>query len=157
MRVGIGFDAHRFDMDPRPLVLGGVTVDQTRGLAATSDGDVVAHAITDAVLGAAGLGDMGDHFPSNDPRWELANSLEMLRAAVSAVATLGYRPHSVDVTVVAESVRVSPFRTEMREALASSLGLSIDNVSVKATSTDGMGSIGADEGMAALAVAVLGD
>lgn len=155
MRAGIGFDAHRFDDASAPLVLGGVTVDPARGLAATSDGDVVAHAVTDALLGAAGLGDMGDHFPSSDARWQGADSLDMLSAAVAAVASRGLEPSSVDVTVISQSVRIAPHRQDMRQALAAALGVEVDEVSVKATTTDGMGAIGADEGLAALAVAVV--
>ncbi|MDH3731438.1 MAG: 2-C-methyl-D-erythritol 2,4-cyclodiphosphate synthase, partial [Acidimicrobiia bacterium] len=102
MRVGIGFDAHRFDATAAPLLLGGVVVDPARGLAATSDGDVVAHAVVDAVLGAAALGDLGTHFPSTDERWEGADSLQLLRNAVEAAAAVGFRPASIDVTVVAQ-------------------------------------------------------
>jgi 2-C-methyl-D-erythritol 2,4-cyclodiphosphate synthase len=153
--VGIGFDAHRFDEGTTPLRLGGIVVDEERGVAATSDGDVVAHAVTDAVLGAAGLGDMGDHFPSSDDRWVGADSIEMLRQAVTAAAATGWVPSSVDVTVVAQSVRISTHRLAMRQALAAGLGVAVNDVSVKATTTDGMGSIGTDEGLAALAIAVL--
>lgn len=155
MRAGIGFDAHRFDAASAPLLLGGVVVDTTQGLAATSDGDVVAHAATDAVLGAAALGDLGTHFPSTDAQWEGADSLQLLGQAVAAAAAVGLRPSSIDVTVVAQSVAISPHRAEMRAALAGALGLDINAVSVKATTTDGMGSIGNDEGIAALAVATL--
>lgn len=155
MRAGIGFDAHRFDTASTPLLLGGVVVDTSRGLAATSDGDVVAHAVADAILGAAALGDLGTHFPSTDAQWEGADSLQLLGHAVEAVAAVGLRPSSIDVTVVAQSVAISPHRAGMRAALAGALGLDVDAVSVKATTTDGMGSIGNDEGIAALAVASL--
>ncbi|MDH3731477.1 MAG: 2-C-methyl-D-erythritol 2,4-cyclodiphosphate synthase [Acidimicrobiia bacterium] len=155
MRVGIGFDAHRFDAASAPLRLGGVVVDPARGLAATSDGDVVVHAVVDAVLGAAALGDLGTHFPSSDERWKGADSLQLLRNAVDSAAAVGFRPASVDVTVVAQSVMIGHHRSEMRTALARALGIDVDDVSVKATTTDGMGSIGNDEGIAAMAVATL--
>ena len=155
MRVGVGFDAHRFDDSASPLVLAGVIVAQQRGVAATSDGDVVAHAVTDAVLGAGGLGDMGDHFPSSDPQWEGADSIEMLRTAVSALSAIGLRPASADVTVVVQSIRIAPHRSGMRDRLASAMGLAVERVSVKATTTDGMGAIGSDEGLAAIAVVTL--
>jgi 2-C-methyl-D-erythritol 2,4-cyclodiphosphate synthase len=155
VRVGIGFDAHRFDAAAAPLRLGGVVVDEKRGMAATSDGDVLAHAIADALLGAAALGDMGGHFPSSDSRWEGADSMQMLRQATQAVAAVGFRPGSVDATVVAQSVAVAPHSPRMRAALAGALGIEVDRVSVKATTTDGMGSIGNDEGIAALAVATI--
>ena len=153
MRVGIGFDVHRFHPGAPPLLLGGVKVSADRGVAATSDGDVVAHAVADAVLGAAGLGDMGDSFPSSDPRWHGADSLDMLRRAVAAAAAAGWSPQSVDVTVVSQSIRIAPHRQTMQRNLAQALG--IDAVSVKATTTDGMGAIGADEGIAVIAVALL--
>jgi 2-C-methyl-D-erythritol 2,4-cyclodiphosphate synthase len=155
MRVGIGFDAHRFDAAAPPLRLGGVIVDDHRGVAATSDGDVLAHAVADALLGAAALGDMGSHFPSSDPRWEGADSLELLRQVTQAIAAVGFRPGAIDATVVAQSVAVAPHRSQMRAALAGALGIDADQVSVKATTTDGMGSIGNDEGIAALAVATI--
>lgn len=154
MRVGLGVDVHRFGGRP-PVLLGGVVVDGVRGLAGTSDGDVLAHAVTDAVLGAAALGDMGTHFPSSDPRWEDADSLEMLAAAVAMAADAGLRPVSVDATVVAETVAVAPHRDAIRKGLAGALGLPLPAVSVKATTTDGLGFLGADEGVAALATVVL--
>ena len=155
MRTGVGFDAHRFDPSAAPLILGGVTVAADRGVAATSDGDVLAHAIIDAVFGAAGLGDMGDHFPSSDPAWHGSDSLDLMTRAVAKVGEAGFEVAGVDATVIAESVRVSPHRGAMRERLAAVLGVAADAVSVKATTTDGMGAIGADEGIAALAVATL--
>ncbi|MET0832179.1 MAG: 2-C-methyl-D-erythritol 2,4-cyclodiphosphate synthase [Acidimicrobiia bacterium] len=155
MRTGFGIDAHRFS--PNGTVkLAGVVVDETRGVAATSDGDVVAHAVTDAVLGAAALGDLGDHFPSSDPRWQDANSMEMLALAVTLVGDHGYAVASVDVTVLAEQVRIAPHRATMRANLADRLGVDPAEVSVKATTTDGLGWLGADEGIAATAVVMLG-
>lgn len=154
MRVGQGFDAHRLTPDGS-VRLGGVVVDPTRGVAATSDGDVAAHAVADALLGAAALGDIGDLFPSHDPRWEGADSMEMLGEVVRRVAASGHRVRSIDLTVVAETVRVAPHRQAIRNSLADRLGLSVGDVSVKATTTDGLGWSGRDEGIAALAVAVI--
>ncbi len=154
MRIGFGVDAHRFTSDGT-VVLAGVEVDPTRGVAATSDGDVVAHAVADAVLGAAALGDLGDHFPSSDPQWLDADSMEMLARAVALVGDHGYTVTSVDVTVLAERVRVAPHRAAMRSNLAVRLGVEEAAVSVKATTTDGLGWLGADEGIAATAVVLL--
>jgi 2-C-methyl-D-erythritol 2,4-cyclodiphosphate synthase len=149
MRVSWGFDAHRFGGSP-PVLLAGVVVDTERGLQATSDGDVVAHAVADAVLGAAGMGDLGDHFPSSDPRWEGVDSLDLLGRVVELCSNIDIV--FVDVTVVAEHVRVAPHRRAMQERLAAVLRLDPARLSIKATTTDGMGSIGAGEGMAAAAV-----
>lgn len=154
MRVGWGFDAHRYGGSP-PVRCAGVVVDPQRGVAATSDGDVPAHAVADALLGAAALGDLGAHFPSSDPRWRGADSMGLLAEVVERVAAAGFRPASLDVTVVAETVRVAPHREAIRAALARVLGLPVGAVSVKATSTDGMGFLGRDEGIAAVAVAVV--
>ncbi len=153
MRVGWGIDAHRFG-DP-PLLLAGVVVDRDRGLAGTSDADVVAHAVADALLGAAALGDLGAHFPSSDPRWHGADSMALLQTVVEIVTEAGFRPEFVDVTVIGETVKVAPHRETIRAALSKVLGLATEAVSVKATTTDGMGFLGRDEGMAAVAVAVL--
>lgn len=154
MRVGFGFDAHRFG-GQWPVRLGGVVVDESRLVEATSDGDVACHAIVDALLGAAGLGDLGTHYPSTDDRWEGVSSLALVQDAVRKLADAGWIPDHVDVTVVAQSVRVSPYREKIRSGLADALGIDISRVSVKATTTDFMGSIGRDEGLAAAAVAVI--
>ncbi|NQV07397.1 2-C-methyl-D-erythritol 2,4-cyclodiphosphate synthase [bacterium] len=154
MRVGWGVDAHRFKHDGVTL-LAGVVVDEDRGIEATSDGDVLAHAVTDAVLGAAALGDLGMHFPSADPRWWRANSMDFIRTAVAMAADHGLTPSSVDVTVVAESVRISPHRDDIRTRLAETLQIPMAAVSVKATSTDGLGFLGRDEGIVCQAVVVL--
>jgi len=155
MRVGWGFDAHRFG-GRGPVLLAGVVVASDRGVVATSDGDVLAHAVADAVLGAAALGDLGVFFPSDDARLQNANSMDVLRTAVAAAGEAGWKAISIDATVVAEKVRVAPHRTAMRAALAAAMGLALSAVSVKATSTDGLGFIGRDEGLAAVCVAVLG-
>lgn len=155
VRVGWGYDVHRFDDDP-PLLLAGVVVDRSRGLAATSDGDAVAHAVVDAVLGAAGLGDIGEYFPSSDPRWKEADSMEMVRHAAMAAHDGGWFVAGCDVTVVAEALLISPHRKAMRVNLGDCLGvMELESVSVKATTTDGLGFTGRDEGIAVTAVAVL--
>jgi 2-C-methyl-D-erythritol 2,4-cyclodiphosphate synthase len=150
-RVGWGFDAHPLNDEP-PLLLGGVVVSDTEGVSATSDGDVLAHAVTDAVLGACVLGDIGQHFPSDDPASHDADSMVILRQAVTMAAASGWEPVHVDVTVVAESIRVSPHREEIRSLLAEAMAMSVDSISVKATTTDGLGVLGRGEGLAAIAV-----
>jgi 2-C-methyl-D-erythritol 2,4-cyclodiphosphate synthase len=153
-RVGWGFDAHALDGDP-PLVLGGVVVSDTEGVRATSDGDLVAHALTDAVLGAAALADIGEHFPSDHPSSRGADSLRLLSDAVGMAARSGWLVTHADVTVVAESIRIWPHRDSMRARLAETLGVGKEVVSVKATTTDGLGFIGRGEGMAAVAVVTM--
>ncbi len=150
-RVGWGFDAHRLDADP-PLKLGGVVVSDSIGVSATSDGDVLAHAVTDALLGACVLGDIGKHFPSDDPASRDADSMDMLRTAAGMASAAGWRAAHVDATVVVESLRVAPHRTEIAANLAAALSLEPEAVSLKATTTDGLGFIGAGEGLAAIAV-----
>jgi 2-C-methyl-D-erythritol 2,4-cyclodiphosphate synthase len=150
-RVGWGFDAHRLDGEP-PLRLGGVIVSDTVGVSATSDGDVLAHAITDALLGACALGDLGEHFPSDDPASKGADSMGILRRAVTMAADAGWTTAHVDATVVVESIRVAPHRAEIIAGLGEALSLSKSAVSVKATSTDGLGFVGRGEGLAAIAV-----
>ncbi|HUP16062.1 MAG TPA: 2-C-methyl-D-erythritol 2,4-cyclodiphosphate synthase [Acidimicrobiia bacterium] len=149
LRVGLGFDAHRFGGIP-PLVLAGVIVDVERGLEATSDGDAAAHAVSDALLGAVGLGDMGTHFPSSDERWRGADSMLMLDTVVKLVRASGWWVNNVDLTIIAQSVRIDPHRQAMKIALSDVL--ETDAVSVKATTTDTMGFTGRGEGLAALAV-----
>lgn len=150
-RVGWGFDAHRLDGDP-PLKLGGVIVSESDGVSATSDGDLVAHAVTDALLGACVLGDIGEHFPSSDPGLAEADSMGLLRRATTLATASGWRVAHLDVTVVAQSVRVSPHRGAIRQGLADALDVSVDVVSVKATTTDGLGFTGTGKGVAAVAV-----
>lgn len=154
MRVGWGVDTHRFTPEGK-VRLGGVVVDETRGVEATSDGDVLAHAVADALLGAAALGDLGQLFPSADPQWWGADSMDLLREVVGRVGEAGYRVTTVDGTVVAQDVRVSPHRDDIRIALAAALGIDVSGVSVKATTTDHLGFTGRGEGLTALAVAVL--
>ena len=154
IRMGCGFDAHRFSSSG-PLLLAGIIVDEDRGLEGTSDADAVAHAVCDALLGASAQGDIGTHFPSSDPRFIDADSMGLLGIVSAMIHDRGWRVGNVDVTVLSESVRIAPHREAMRVNLAQVLGLDIETVSVKATTTDGMGSIGADEGIAATAVATL--
>ncbi|MDE0188902.1 MAG: 2-C-methyl-D-erythritol 2,4-cyclodiphosphate synthase [bacterium] len=149
-RVGWGLDVHRLGGEP-PILLAGVEVDRERGVIATSDGDVVAHAVADALLGAVALGDLGTFFPSSDPRWENADSMGLLRRVVELADSMKWQVSFCDVTAVSESVRVAPCREEIRAALAGALGLSVGQVSVKATTTDGLGWVGRDRGIAAVA------
>jgi 2-C-methyl-D-erythritol 2,4-cyclodiphosphate synthase len=148
-RAGIGFDAHRFGANP-PIKLAGVVVDSERGVEATSDGDVVAHAIADAILGACGLGDLGEHFPSDDPQSLDADSMVLLRTVSRLARAWRWWINSVDVTVIAEDVRIAPHREAMTQALSTLLECGA--ISIKATTTDQMGAIGRGEGLAALAV-----
>lgn len=154
MRVGTGYDSHRFAAD-RPLVLGGVTIPHERGLAGHSDADAVAHAVTDSVLGAAALGDIGSHFPPSDPRWADADSIGLLRRAVKELAERNYVVVNVDATVICEAPRLAPYIPEMREQLAGALRIGRAHVSVKATSNEGMGWLGRGEGIAVTAVALI--
>lgn len=156
-RSGIGFDAHAFATDDgpaRPLVIGGVTIAGHRGLAGHSDADVLSHAVADALLGAAGLGDLGERFPA-DERWRDASSLAILEETAAQVEDAGYRIVHVDVSVVAQTPRLAPHRGAMRSNVARALGLEEAAVSVKATTTDGLGFTGRGEGMAAMAVATI--
>lgn len=153
-RVGVGYDVHRL-ADGRRLVLGGVEIDHERGLAGHSDADVLAHAVLDALLGAAALEDIGAHFPDTDERWRDADSLALLRKATALLAARGLRPGNVDATVVIERPRLAPHRELMRERLAAALGLSAERVSVKATRGEGMGFVGREEGVAVMAVALV--
>ena len=153
MRVGLGFDAHAFTTD-RPLVLGGVTVPGSPGLAGHSDADVVSHALADALLGAAGLGDLGERFPTT-ARWRDASSLEILARTAAMLSEAGRDVVNVDVTVIAQSPRLGPHREEMAASVARALGVETSVVSVKATTTDALGFTGRGEGIAALAVALV--
>jgi 2-C-methyl-D-erythritol 2,4-cyclodiphosphate synthase len=152
-RTGIGFDAHAFGPG-RPLVLGGVTIPGHDGLAGHSDADVLSHAIADALLGAAALGDLGSRFPDDD-RWKDASSLAILEETARLVAAGGYRIVHVDASVVAQAPRLAPHRDAMRANVAAALALMEDAVSIKATTTDGLGFTGRGEGIAALAVATI--
>jgi 2-C-methyl-D-erythritol 2,4-cyclodiphosphate synthase len=152
--TGIGWDSHRL-VAGRPLILGGVTIPSERGLDGHSDADVLAHAVIDAVLGAGGLGDIGEHFPDTDERWAGADSLALLRAVVALVGERGLAVVHVDATVVMERPKLGPHKAQIRASLAGALGVDGDGVNVKATTGEGMGFVGRGEGVAALAVATL--
>ena len=152
--TGIGWDSHRL-VEGRPLILGGVTIPSERGLHGHSDADVLAHAVIDALLGAAGLGDIGEHFPDTDERWAGADSLELLRAVVAMVAERALAVVHVDATVVIERPKLGTWKAEIRASLAAALGVGAERVNVKATTGEGMGFVGRGEGVAALAVATL--
>ena len=152
--TGIGWDSHRL-VEGRPLILGGVTIPAERGLAGHSDADVLAHAVIDALLGAGGLGDIGEHFPDTDARWAGADSLALLRAVVALVGERGLGVVHVDATVVMELPKLGPHKAAIRDSLAAALGVGADRVNVKATTGEGMGFVGRGEGVAALAVATL--
>jgi 2-C-methyl-D-erythritol 2,4-cyclodiphosphate synthase len=153
-RTGLGYDCHRFATGRR-LVLGGVEIPAERGLDGHSDADVVTHAVIDALLGAAALGDIGEHFPDTDERYRDADSLALLRRTVELLGENGFVVVNVDATVVIERPMLAPFKDEMRARLAGALGTAIGAVSVKATRGEGMGFVGREEGAAALAIATV--
>ncbi len=154
MRVGIGYDFHRL-IAGRRLVLGGVGIPHNKGLAGHSDGDVLTHALCDAILGAAALGDIGQHFPDTDPKWKDARSLELLAAVIKLIGAQGLRVAQVDAVVVAEAPKLAPYFNEIRETLGRILGLPPAQVNVKAKTTEGLEATGRGEAMAAHAVALL--
>jgi len=156
VRIGHGYDAHRFGAD-RPLVLGGVVVPHDSGLVAHSDGDVLVHALCDALLGAAALGDIGRHFPDSDPAYAAIDSRILLRRVMAALRERGLRVVNADATVVAQRPRLAAHLPAMQANLAADLGLAPEQVNVKATTTEGMGFTGRAEGIAAYAVVLLGD
>jgi 2-C-methyl-D-erythritol 2,4-cyclodiphosphate synthase len=153
-RVGIGYDSHRF-VAGRPLVLGGITIPHSRGLAGHSDADAVAHALTDAILGAAGAGNIGQLFPDSDPQWKDADSMELLRTAHELVRGRGHAVVQADLTVITEQPKLAPHLPAMAAALSARLGLADGAVNVKAKTNEGMGFIGRGEGLAVIAVATL--
>jgi 2-C-methyl-D-erythritol 2,4-cyclodiphosphate synthase len=154
MRVGVGYDSHRFEAGRR-LVLGGVVIPSELGLAGHSDADAVAHAITDAILGAAAMGDIGSHFPPSDDRWKDADSMDLLARAVEIVAGSNYQVVNTDVTVIAEQPLIGPWAPVMRERIADAIGIGPQHVSVKGKSNEGMGWTGRGEGLAVIAVVLL--
>jgi 2-C-methyl-D-erythritol 2,4-cyclodiphosphate synthase len=153
-RVGLGYDVHRVKAG-RPLVLGGVKFESEWGLVGHSDADVVAHAVGDALLGAAGLGDLGEHFPPGDPQWKDASSLDLLARIASLLKDNGARALNVDAMVIAEAPKLAPHRAQMCANIARSLGVQSSCVSVKATTNETLGAIGRREGLAAMAVAMV--
>ena len=154
MRVGLGYDSHSFT-EERPLVLGGVVIPGVEGLVGYSDGDALSHAITDALLGAAGQGDIGQHFPSTEPSLKDVDSTVLLKKVVTMITELNLRIENVDSTIVCEYPRISPYREEIVENLSKVIGIDSDRVSVKSKTNDKMGWIGSELGVAAYAVALL--
>ncbi len=154
MRIGTGYDSHRFDSS-RPLVLGGVEIPDGPGLSGFSDGDAIAHAVSDALLGAAGEGDIGKHFPPGDERWRDADSMDLLGRVTRLLHDRRFQVVNVDVTVICEAPRIGPFTSEMRARIGAVLGTGPDAVSVKGKTNEGMGWIGAGEGVAVHAVALI--
>jgi len=154
IRVGIGYDSHRF-VAGRPLVLGGVTIPHEVGLAGHSDADAVAHALTDALLGASGLGDIGRHFPDSDPQWQDADSIDLLGRACAILRAHGFHPLQADITILAEAPKLAAYHTAMAERLTGALGIPAQMVSLKAKTNEGMGFVGRGEGIAVMAVATV--
>jgi 2-C-methyl-D-erythritol 2,4-cyclodiphosphate synthase len=154
MRAGIGYDSHRFD-PARPLVLGGVEIPGVPGLAGHSDGDAIAHAVIDALLGAAAAGDVGRHFPPGDEEWRGADSMDLLARSVVILRDRGFRPHNLDVVVICEEPKIAPVSEAIRARLGEVVGLPMDAISLKGKTNEGMGWIGAREGLAVHAVAVV--
>jgi 2-C-methyl-D-erythritol 2,4-cyclodiphosphate synthase len=154
LRVGLGVDAHAFS-DGVPLVLGGVPIESPQGLAGHSDGDVIAHALIDALLGAAGLGDIGSLFPPDEPKWEGASSLDLLRRAAGEVRKAGWELVNADCILIGEEPRIAPLREQMRGHLAEAVGADRERINVRATTTDKLGFTGRGQGLAAEAVALL--
>jgi 2-C-methyl-D-erythritol 2,4-cyclodiphosphate synthase len=149
--TGIGYDSHRLAAGRR-LVIGGIEIPHARGLEGHSDADVLAHAVIDALLGAAGLGDIGAHFPDTDERWRDADSIELLRVVAALLGEQGLRPVNIDCTVIMQEPKLAPHREAIRARLAEALGLQVERVNVKASTGEGIGFVGRGEGVAALAV-----
>lgn len=155
MRIGHGYDAHTF-IEGRPLILGGVTIPYAKGLKAHSDGDAVIHALCDALLGAAAMGDIGSYFPDTDSKLENIDSRILLRKVIDLLNKDKHKILNIDITILAQSPKMSPFINEMRNNLATDIGTEINNINIKATTTEGMGFIGRQEGIAVYAVTLLG-
>ena len=154
MRVGTGYDVHRL-VEGRELILGGVHIPYEKGLLGHSDADVLLHAIMDALLGAAAMGDIGQHFPDKDPRYEGADSSRLASCVAEMLKAEGWRIENVDATIIAQKPKLSPYRQQMRENTAKALGLSVDQVSIKATTEEGLGFTGTGEGISVQAVALI--
>ncbi|MBR6228526.1 MAG: 2-C-methyl-D-erythritol 2,4-cyclodiphosphate synthase [Eubacterium sp.] len=154
MRIGTGYDVHRL-VEGRPLILGGVEIPHSMGLLGHSDADVLLHAITDAILGAAAMGDIGLHFPDTEEKWKGADSLKLLQAAYGMVLDRGYQLENLDATILAQKPKLRPYIDSMRQRIADALDVDVDRVSVKATTEEGMGFTGAEEGIAAQATVLL--
>lgn len=153
-RIGIGVDAHRF-VAGRPLILGGIEIEHPFGLEAHSDGDVLCHAIMDAMLGAANAGDKGKLFPPTDPQYKDARSTDLLHHTMRAISYAGYDIVNLDVSVMCEEPRIGPYREEMRDTVATALGIQVEQISIKGTTLEGMGFTGRKEGIAAIATVLL--
>jgi 2-C-methyl-D-erythritol 2,4-cyclodiphosphate synthase len=153
-RIGLGYDVHRLS-EGRPLILGGIEIPFPKGLAGHSDADVLSHALGDALLGAVGLGDLGRHFPDSDPQYKGISSLKLLEKIYLLIHQKGYRIGNVDTTIVAQEPKLAPFKEKMQTALALVLQVSVDQISIKATTTEGLGFAGRQEGIAAYAAVLL--
>ena len=154
MKIGVGYDIHAFAED-RPLILGGVQIPFDRGLTGHSDADVLVHAVCDALLGAAGMGDIGEHFPETDPQYKNADSLNLLKAVWQIIYSHHQAIINMDATLFAQAPRLSPYKAAMREQLAAALNIPVDRINIKATTTEGLGFIGRGEGIAAMCVALI--
>lgn len=154
MRIGHGYDVHRL-VEGRDLILGGVKIENPRGLLGHSDADVLLHAVTDALLGAAALGDIGTHFPDSDPKWKDADSLKLLAGSAALLKEHGYTIGNIDATVLAQAPKLAPHILKMRQNIAAACGVALDRVSVKATTEEWLGFTGAGQGIAAHAVALI--
>ncbi len=155
MRIGLGYDVHRL-VDDRPLILGGVRIPFEKGLLGHSDADVLTHAVCDALFGAAGMGDIGEHFPDSDPQYKGVDSISLLKQCVKLVRTEGYEVHNIDTTIIAQEPKLSSYKSIILKNLAGALDISTDRIAVKATTTEGLGFVGLGEGIAAMCVALIG-
>lgn len=154
MKIGIGYDVHKL-VEGRPFIMGGVTIPHEKGLLGHSDADCLLHAICDALLGAAGLGDIGEHFSDKDSRWKDVNSQVFLSEVVRLIAQKGYKANNVDAVIIAEAPKMAPHKQQMRQIISQILGLSLDDINIKATTEEGLGFTGKKEGVAAWAAVTI--
>ena len=155
MRIGLGYDVHRL-VEDRPLILGGVRIPFEKGLLGHSDADVLTHAVCDALFGAAGMGDIGEHFPDSNPLYKGVDSIYLLKQCVKLVRAEGYEVHNIDTTIIAQEPKLSSYKSIILKNLAGALDISTDHIAVKATTTEGLGFVGLGEGIAAMCVALIG-
>jgi len=155
MRIGLGYDVHRL-VEDRPLILGGVRIPFEKGLLGHSDADVLTHAVCDALFGAAGMGDIGEHFPDSNPLYKGVDSIYLLKQCVKLVRAEGYEVHNIDTTIIAQEPKLSSYKSIILKNLAGALDISTDRIAVKATTTEGLGFVGLGEGIAAMCVALIG-